>query len=412
MKLRNPLTYTFNSLLAASSTFITVAGFIVQFIGLRALHWSATVIQLADTFGMICIRAWVRRGLAESPKCISLVEDQEIACLALLATTPENLPQQNPTSRIQGKDKQSNFARAWKPLSREPHSHKHSKSKSRYMRVRGWELYTGIRFGGSQLFQRLRTQVQQFGIRREPYTINDAVKTHMELQNTIGRPTDNSTWSTRLCVAVEEIMKHIQFSRPGISKLRQLNLTRHLSWTIDIVRTRLDGPSSWRGETLEPLTTGLILQEQTNTWAIDRNEINSIIALWTYSLHERQNLRPAAVRYRWFQPGQGDVKEFYTRTLCRCAPPPPPTELWSNTLSSGGSKIKSIPYHVTPTPRGLTCIQEIESCNVARIRQAGIPQILSLHANTHYVKHVLWSFYLITCLPSHPRYHRLVEPLM
>ena len=42
-------------------------GFICQFVGLRALHWSATVIQLGITLLMTCIRAWIRRGISNQP---------------------------------------------------------------------------------------------------------------------------------------------------------------------------------------------------------------------------------------------------------------------------------------------------------------------------------------------------------
>ncbi|KAH6865699.1 hypothetical protein BKA58DRAFT_442472 [Alternaria rosae] len=48
------------------------AGFVCQFVGLRALHWSATVIQLGITLLMTCIRAWIRRGVSYQPKTFQL----------------------------------------------------------------------------------------------------------------------------------------------------------------------------------------------------------------------------------------------------------------------------------------------------------------------------------------------------
>jgi len=47
-------------------------GFICQFVGLRALHWSATVIQLGITLLMTCIRAWIRRGISNQPMTFQL----------------------------------------------------------------------------------------------------------------------------------------------------------------------------------------------------------------------------------------------------------------------------------------------------------------------------------------------------
>ncbi|RYO88649.1 hypothetical protein DL763_005923 [Monosporascus cannonballus] len=71
------------SKLAAISTFVTLAGFIVQFVGLRALHWSATILLLGITLIMTGIRSWVRRGLAVAPDTEPLLDGHEIAWLAL-----------------------------------------------------------------------------------------------------------------------------------------------------------------------------------------------------------------------------------------------------------------------------------------------------------------------------------------
>lgn len=54
---------------------MAVIGFVCQFIGLRAVHWSATVICLSCTIIMTLIRAWVRRGLATPGKFMQLNED-------------------------------------------------------------------------------------------------------------------------------------------------------------------------------------------------------------------------------------------------------------------------------------------------------------------------------------------------
>ena len=46
---------------------LSFVGFICQFVGLRALHWSATMMQLGITLLMTCIRAWIRRGVSSQP---------------------------------------------------------------------------------------------------------------------------------------------------------------------------------------------------------------------------------------------------------------------------------------------------------------------------------------------------------
>jgi len=71
------------SSLAATATIAAVVGFIAQFIGLRALHWSATIVQLGVTLIMTGIRAYVRRGLATNPICSSILTGHEAAWFAM-----------------------------------------------------------------------------------------------------------------------------------------------------------------------------------------------------------------------------------------------------------------------------------------------------------------------------------------
>ncbi|KAF0322511.1 ankyrin repeat protein [Colletotrichum asianum] len=59
-------------------TMITMTGFILQFVGLRGLHWSASIAQLGAVFLMVCLKAWVRRGLATPPEAKSLPSGYEL----------------------------------------------------------------------------------------------------------------------------------------------------------------------------------------------------------------------------------------------------------------------------------------------------------------------------------------------
>lgn len=51
---------------------LSLSGFICQFVGPRALHWSATITQLAITLIMTMMRAQVRRGISLEPTFIRL----------------------------------------------------------------------------------------------------------------------------------------------------------------------------------------------------------------------------------------------------------------------------------------------------------------------------------------------------
>lgn len=54
--------------LTVFSTIIALSGFVVQFVGLRGLHWSASVTQLGIVLFMLACKAVVRRGLANPPE--------------------------------------------------------------------------------------------------------------------------------------------------------------------------------------------------------------------------------------------------------------------------------------------------------------------------------------------------------
>jgi ankyrin repeat protein len=64
--------------LVVVATVISVVGFIVQFTGLRGMHWSAAVMQLAATIIMACLRAWVRRDLSLRPVALAIPTEHEI----------------------------------------------------------------------------------------------------------------------------------------------------------------------------------------------------------------------------------------------------------------------------------------------------------------------------------------------
>jgi len=73
-----------HSLITLCSTVITLAGFVCQFIGLRAMHWSVALMQLAATLIVTCTRAFSRRGLANRPICEPLPTGDEAAGLAYI----------------------------------------------------------------------------------------------------------------------------------------------------------------------------------------------------------------------------------------------------------------------------------------------------------------------------------------
>ncbi|KAF0329960.1 hypothetical protein GQ607_002727 [Colletotrichum asianum] len=85
---------------AAVPTFLALSGYIVQFVGLRTLHWSATILQLAVTIVMTGVRAWARRCLAWNPETSDLtLQGHEMAWLALLLRSEAEMQEDCPESQ-------------------------------------------------------------------------------------------------------------------------------------------------------------------------------------------------------------------------------------------------------------------------------------------------------------------------
>lgn len=78
-------------------TIVSLCGFVVQFIGLRGMDWSASVAQLGAVLVMTSLRAWVRRGLAKQPECQELSAGFELDWLATTLGEPAQAAWLNPS---------------------------------------------------------------------------------------------------------------------------------------------------------------------------------------------------------------------------------------------------------------------------------------------------------------------------
>lgn len=65
-----------------AASLLSLVGFIVQFMGLRGMHWSIPVAQVTATIIMTSLRAVVRRGLSECPYSQQLPAEYEMDWLA------------------------------------------------------------------------------------------------------------------------------------------------------------------------------------------------------------------------------------------------------------------------------------------------------------------------------------------
>ncbi|KAL4886521.1 hypothetical protein BJY04DRAFT_213283 [Aspergillus karnatakaensis] len=72
-----------HSWLSLTAAIMSIGGYILQFIGLRAMHWSVAVAVLSATLIMAVARAYVRHGLAANPSVMKLLEGHELSWLVM-----------------------------------------------------------------------------------------------------------------------------------------------------------------------------------------------------------------------------------------------------------------------------------------------------------------------------------------
>ncbi|RPA83159.1 hypothetical protein BJ508DRAFT_207357, partial [Ascobolus immersus RN42] len=59
-------------------TVVSLVGFVFQFVGLRAMHWSASIFQLGATLIMILVRVALRWKLTSEPNAVELMKGHEL----------------------------------------------------------------------------------------------------------------------------------------------------------------------------------------------------------------------------------------------------------------------------------------------------------------------------------------------
>ncbi|KAH7007323.1 hypothetical protein EDB80DRAFT_842607 [Ilyonectria destructans] len=246
------------SSLAAISTSVAVVGFVVQFVGLRALHWSATILQLGVTLIMTGVQAWARRGLASDPETMPVMEKHD----------PRD-PLQHPI----------------------PHA----------------EMFTV-----QQLFAPIQPKTPLgVTLERNPSIGNeDTLNTFTEIEKLLSGNSDITQLSKNLSTIVEGVMKvlcsidavvweedGIQMPQFDPERPPSYNRVEYLTWGFNVKSGRLrdyhdlegtQEPLSFRLRTLTTGEDGYDVKDP-NRWKLDnRNLINAVLSLWLYTLAVRQ----------------------------------------------------------------------------------------------------------------------------
>ncbi|KAG5654842.1 hypothetical protein KAF25_009219 [Fusarium avenaceum] len=250
--------------LSVFGTGISLAGFFVQFIGLRAMHWSASVAQLTAILIMTAIRAFIRRGFTASIRNVSLKEGFELDGLAM-ALGHKDL---RSDSGSDDKDPMFDFGLSkggsWTVIMNEADTPEDS-------------LYTWCQQSNTDT---PRTRTRSRGVRTPPTgssmgRINNIAQNILSLRTKLAQLSDwrgpASTEATQLAEAIEVTMDSL-FLKEGPFLF---------SWTIKVKVSDDKGLDKVFPVVLE-------LRRNEGHWKCRVDELDSILSLWLCSVDKQR----------------------------------------------------------------------------------------------------------------------------
>lgn len=237
---------------AVIGTGLAMIGFVVQFIGLRGMHWSASIAQLGAVLTMMILKAWVRRGLAEPPRCIPLTPGFELEWFASTLGDIDNAPWRAP-SRPKGEDRND--------------SSNTSGSDGDFGCHDNWRVVTG----------------------ESP-----------EIHEKLGQAVEDGTSKAHMVMMIRRDLGELADWR-GPASAEAISLTRAIEVTMDaLFKSSPHGNLTWSlkvGPSAQPVY--FRLRQQNGSWKAYADEIEAALSLWLYSAREQergQQRKPQEIR--------------------------------------------------------------------------------------------------------------------
>ncbi|KAL8820232.1 MAG: hypothetical protein Q9191_007559, partial [Dirinaria sp. TL-2023a] len=275
------------NILAAVGTTLAIGGFIVQFIGLRALHWSSTVMQLGATLVLTAARAWVRRGLAKDPIAFSIPTGHELSWLAMhiCGLKSWEIPTgiYDPNETPQNASRNASDAEPVQTLLESRFSPEYY-----YMLcLASWQSLAG---GGPEALAGVRTDGFRAFHHEIDHTQLSLLRVRKKLETLMPEPDSTVRVANALATAIEKIMSlacnDSKISTQWENSLSWILQGGYFNWAIKAALTSESG---------ECRCTDLVMSlkaEQRGTsdelkWCADRAELHAVLSLWVYSLINR-----------------------------------------------------------------------------------------------------------------------------
>ncbi|KAH8126986.1 hypothetical protein FP744_10007711 [Trichoderma asperellum] len=256
-------------------TLISLIGFISQFIGMRGLHWTASLVQLGTTLAVTILRTTVRRGLRNTPASTRLKSAFELDWFALTF---------------------GNLATAsWANFS--DTSYNSSYKKHQDLRV-GMSPKWEIRTGHQQTYLPLKEFDRSSDKRIK--RINDSKSYELMLvRKELGRL---SKWSSP--VREEAFFLSRAIEAAANTFLSMLSTEDH-KWIIPVAYSTETNEGLM--ETIEDNIYITITKAGDSRWLVDESEIEAILSLWLYSISSTDHFKTGRQRsLRVYGPSESE----------------------------------------------------------------------------------------------------------
>ncbi|RYP71470.1 hypothetical protein DL769_004695 [Monosporascus sp. CRB-8-3] len=243
-------------------TVVNLCGFVVQFIGLRGMHWSASIAQLGAALVMTGLRAWVRRGLAKPPQCERLTPGFELEWFATTLRDVDSAPWWPTTPESVGK-----LVRIWRMVTGGgPTTH----GKQVKEVIKDWRIVTGE----NPIIHGKLVETREDEDASQRNDGKGTAHTVVRIRRDLGRLADwrgpASAEAVSLARAIEVTMDTL-LSPPHTNNLTWSLRAHNAGWRAQSVKFRL---------------------QHDGTWKASADEIEAALSLWVYSVSEtkrRQN---------------------------------------------------------------------------------------------------------------------------
>lgn len=238
-----------------ASALPSLVGFVVQFMGLRGMHWSVSVAQVGATMVMTTLRAIVRRGLSNRPGAQKLPPGHEMDWLAVrfasggdrlkLWEGPDRTPKAPPKERLR------------KLFGRTPASYSRVATNDFWGEGSyDWGIVTGARSSGYEPLKPIHPP-------------SNSAQRIVNSRKRLAYLTQWSGASSDKAISVAAAIEHVM-NTPGLfesnEKTFSWSMTAEFQGVLETIQFRVGKDSA--------------------KWAVDLAEVEAVLSLWEFSVDQ------------------------------------------------------------------------------------------------------------------------------